>query len=180
MELLSYAATWLRGGGQCNPCNTLPHRLGAVGSGTPAKLCGPPRRGDGQSCPGGGGCLKGGTLAMQCHTASGQRAVQLLQCTATMPGAVGSGNPVRSCHTTQGHWVVELLQCAPAAHLLGGRGVLPRRRSLPKNGTLATHRLTAWGQWAVELPSCTATLLRGSGQCNSCNTQPHCLGGMGS
>ena len=40
--------------------------------------------------------------------------------------------------------------------------------------------LTAWGQWAVELPQYTASLPGGSGQWTFCNTLPHCLGAMGS
>ena len=47
---------------QCNSCSTLPHCLGAVGSGTPA---------------------------MHCLTAWGQWAVDLLQCTASLPGGSG-------------------------------------------------------------------------------------------
>ena len=42
------------------------------------------------------------------------------------------------------------------------------------------HCHTAWGQWAVELMSCTASLPGGSGQCNSCNALPHCPGAVGS
>ena len=60
------------------------------------------------------------------------------------------------------------------------------------------HRLTAWGQWAVqllqctaslpwgqwavELLQCTASLPGGSGQCNSNsgNALPRCLGAVGS
>ena len=42
------------------------------------------------------------------------------------------------------------------------------------------HYLTAWGQWAVELLQCSATLPGGSGQWNSCNKLPHCMGAMGS
>ena len=42
------------------------------------------------------------------------------------------------------------------------------------------HCLTAWGQWAVELLQCTASLLGGSGQWNPCNTLPHCMGAVGS
>ena len=38
----------------------------------------------------------------------------------------------------------------------------------------------AWGQWAVSLLQCTATLIGGSGQCTSCNTVPHCLRAVGS
>ena len=48
------------------------------------------------------------------------------------------------------------------------------------SATPAVHCHTAWGQWAVELLSCTATLPRGSGQCNSCNILPHRLGAVGS
>ena len=42
------------------------------------------------------------------------------------------------------------------------------------------HRHIAWGRWAVELLLCTATLSRVSGQWNSCNALPHCLGAVGS
>ena len=37
------------------------------------------------------------------------------------------------------------------------------------SATPAKHCLTAWGQWAVDPPQCTAPLPGGSGQCNSCN-----------
>ena len=94
---------WAVGSGQWNSGNALPHYLETVGSATPA---------------------------MHCVTTCGQRAVELLLCTARLPR--GSGQ-----------WI--FLQCgaipprdggqwnsynAPA-HQLGGRGVLPRRRSLP-------------------------------------------------
>ena len=46
--------------------------------------------------------------------------------------------------------------------------------------TPAMHCLTALGQWAVQLLQCTASLPRGSGQCNSCTTLPHCPGAVGS
>ena len=36
VQLLQYSASLPGGSGQCNSCNTLPHSLGAVGSGTPA------------------------------------------------------------------------------------------------------------------------------------------------
>ena len=42
------------------------------------------------------------------------------------------------------------------------------------------HCLTAWGQWTVQLLQCTSPLPGGSGQCNFCNTLPHCLGAVGS
>ena len=42
------------------------------------------------------------------------------------------------------------------------------------------HCLTAWGQWTVQFLQCTAPLPGGSGQCNSCNALPHCLGAVDS
>ena len=59
VELLQCTAPLPGGSGQCNSCNARPHRLGAVGSATPAT---------------------------HCLTAWGQWAVQLLQCTASLPG----------------------------------------------------------------------------------------------
>ena len=56
------------------------------------------------------------------------------------------------CHTAWGSWDVEILECTA---------------------------LTAWGQWAVELLKCSATVLRGSGQWNSCHAPPHCSGAVG-
>ena len=46
--------------------------------------------------------------------------------------------------------------------------------------TPAMHCRTAWGQWAVQLVQCTASLPWGSGQWNSCNALPHCLGAVDS
>ena len=42
------------------------------------------------------------------------------------------------------------------------------------------HCLTVWGQWAVELLQCAASLPLNSRQCNSCNALPHCLGAVDS
>ena len=90
-----------------------------------------------------------GSVAMHCHTACGQGAVELLQFSASLPvgrgqwkscnappyclEAAGSATAGMHRHTARGQWAVELLQC------------------------------TAWGQWAVELLQCTATLPGGSG-----------------
>ena len=38
---------------------------------------------------------------------------------------------------------------------------------------------TSRGRWAVQLLQCTASLPGGTGQCNSCNALPHCLGALG-
>ena len=98
------------GSGQWSSGHTLPHCLGAVGSGTPAIHC-LQAWGDGESCQGGGRCLR----------------AELLQCTASLPGgigqwsschamphylgAVGSATPAIHCHTAWGQWAVEILPC---------------------------------------------------------------------
>ena len=41
------------------------------------------------------------------------------------------------------------------------------------------HRLTTWGQWAVQLLQCTASLPGGSGPCSCCYALPNCLGAVG-
>ena len=114
---------------------------------------GPTSWGDGESCPRGGCCLKSASLATRCLTARKQWAVQLLQCTASLPGSSGQCN-----------------SCDSVPHCLGAVG----------SATPATHSLTAWAQWAVQLLQRTASLPGGSGQWNSCNARPHCLGAVGS
>ena len=115
------------------------------------------------------GAVGSATPAMHCLTAWGQRAVQLLQYTAALPG---------------GRWAVQLLQCT--ASLPGGSGkcnfcnALPHCLGAVGSGTPAMHCLTAWGQWALELLQCTASLPGGSGHWNSCNAPPHCLRAVGS
>ena len=108
------------------------------------------------------GALGSATPTIHCLTTGGQWAVQL-QCTASLPrgrgqwdsyktlphclGAVGSETPAIHCFTTRG------VGCAPPT----------------------MHCRTTWGQWAVQLLQYTASLPRGSGQCNSCNTLPYFL-----
>ena len=92
-----------------------------------------------------------------------------MQCTAPLPGGSGQCN-----------------SCNAVPHSLGAVG----------SATPATHCLTAWGQWAVDPPQCTAplpwgqwaadplqytaALPGGSGQCNSCNALTASLpGGSG-
>ena len=48
------------------------------------------------------------------------------------------------------------------------------------SGTSAMHCHTAWGQWAVQLLLCTASLPVGSGQWSSCYAPADCLGAVGS
>ena len=204
MELLQYTASLPGGSGQWISYNTLPHRLGAVGSGTLA-MRGPPSWGDKESCPGGGRCLKSGTPAMHCHcqksrppamhchTAWGSGQRNACHALPRCLGAVGSATPAIHCLAAWGQWAVQLLQCTATppggdvqwnlcnarAHQLGGRGVPPRERSLPKertsfnalphcvgavgSGTHVMHYLAAWAQWAVQLLQYTALLPGGSG-----------------
>ena len=127
MQLLQRTASLPAGSGQCNSCNTLPHGLGAVGSGTPSIA----------SLRSGGG---------QCSTCNA-----LPHCL----GAVANGTPAIHCPADRRHWAMHPLHC-PATppwgcgywnlcnaplHCLGAVG----------GATPAIHFLTASGQWAVEL-----------------------------
>ena len=147
-------------------CNTLPHCLGAVGSGTPA---------------------------IHCRTAWGQWAGKFLHCTAAPPGgsgrcnscnalphclgAVGSGTPAIHRLTARGQWAVELLQYT--ASLPGGSGQCNSCNTLPQclgavgSETPATHCLTAWGQWAVGLLQCTSPHLTSPHLTSPHLTSPH-------
>ena len=73
---------------------------------------------------------------MHCDTNWGYWAVDLLQCTTTLPRESGLWNG-----------------CNALPHYLGSVG----------SGTTAKQRHTAWGLWAVEVLQCTATLHRGGG-----------------
>ena len=174
------------GSGHCNSRNALPHCLGAVGSETPAIHCFT-TRGVGSA-----------TLAMHCLTTGGQCAVQLLQRTPSLPGAVGSASAAIHCLAAWGQWVVQLLQhtaslpwgsgpcnsCNTLPHCLGAVGTeTPAIHCFTTRGvgsaTPEMHCETAWGQWAVQLLQFTASLPEGTGQCNSCNAPPHCLWAVG-
>ena len=122
---------------------------------------------------------------MHCLTAWGQWAVEPLQCTAALsggggqcnfcnalphcPGAVGSGTPAM-------HGLTALRAVGSATHC----NALPHCLGAVGSATPAMHYPTAWGQWAVQILQCTASLPGGSGQCNSCNALPHCLGAVDS
>ena len=99
----------------------------------------------------------------------GQWAAELLLYTASLPGGSGQWN---SCNVLP-HCPRAVGSGTPAIHCRTALGAVG-------SGTPAMHCLTAWGQRAVELLQCTAPLPGGSGQCNSCNTVPHCLGAVGS
>ena len=67
----------------------------------------------------------------------------------------------------------------------GGCGRQPSmRRSLGFAGRTRDRKAVGpnptWGKWAVQLLQCTASVLVGSGQRNSYNALPLCLGAMGS
>ena len=62
----------------------------------------------------------------------------------------------------------------------GAVGSVTHRLGAVGNGNSASHCLTAWGRWAVQLLQSAASLPGGSGQCNSCNALPQCPGAVGS
>ena len=86
---------------------------------------------------------------MQCLTAQGRWAPELVQCSASLPRGSGKWN-----------------FCNALPYYLGAGG----------SATHAMRCLTAWGHGVVELLGCLATLSGGSGECNSCIALPHCPG----
>ena len=201
-------ATLPGGSGQWNSCNTPSHCLGAVGSATPAMHCHTAwgqwavQLLQCTATPPGGG-WQWNSCHARAHQLGGRGVLprrrslpkERYSCNALLHclGAVGSATPAMHCHTAWGQWAVQLLQCTATtprgswqwnscnarAHQLGGRGVLPRRQSLPKeryscnalphclgavgNGTPAMHRLTTSGQWAMELLQCAGPPAGGTG-----------------
>ena len=164
-ELLQCTATLPGGSGRWKTCNAPPHRLGAEGSRTPT-MHRYTR------------AVSSETRAMHRHTASGQWAVDLLQCTAPLHAGSGEcnscnavphclvaagGSPAMHRPTTYGQWPWN--SCNAPPHCLRAVGC----------GNPEMHCHTASGQGAVELPQCTAILPTGNGQWNSCNAPVHCL-----
>ena len=79
--------------------------------------------------------------------------------------------------------LAEVKRRTPLAGLRGSpQGTTPRpivrgtAAGAPPPPPPGIHCLTAWGQWAVHLLQHSALVAGGSGQCNSCNAMPHCLG----
>ena len=110
---------------------------------------------------------------MHCLTAWGQWTVQLLQCTAALPGGSGQCN---SCNALPQH-----------RGAAGNQGLVQCAASVPWGQWAAqisaTHRLTTWGAVGSatrKYLQYTAALSEGSGQRISCNALPHCLGAVGS
>ena len=115
-------------------------------------------------------------------------------------GAVGSATPALHCLTAWGQWAAQLIgplhrACRAAPSLLSVWCCTAWCCALhctvcallhcscgqraAGSGTPATHCHTAWRLWAVELLLHTAALPGGSGQWNSCDTLPLCLGAAG-
>ena len=72
MQLLQCADTLPGGSGQWNSCTALPQHLGKMGTATPAM-----------------GAVGSASGAVHCLTIRGHWAVELVQCTATLPRANG-------------------------------------------------------------------------------------------
>ena len=107
VELLQCTASLPLNSRQCNSCNALPHCLGAVDSATPAMYCLTAL-----------GAVGSATPAMHCLTALGQWAVELLQCTASLPGGSGQCN---SCNALP-HCLGAVGSATPAMHCLTALG----------------------------------------------------------
>ena len=151
VELPQRTASLLGGSGQCNSCHALPQCVGAVG----VQLC--------NALPYRLGVVGSGTRAVHRQTAWGQWAVQLLQSTAPLPGGSGrwnSGNTVPQCRGAVRLGTPAMRESTS----WGDWESYPGCRHYIKSGTTAMHCHIALGQWRVELLSCTATVLRGSGQ----------------
>ena len=164
MELLQCTASRPGGSGQQNSCDALPHHLGAVGRATAAKSY--------------SNAAGSATPPINCLTAYGQWAVEHLQCTVTL---LGRGSQWNSC--------TALPRCVGAVgtgmHCLGGTGRCTSFNALPHclgavdSATPSMQCHTPWGQCAVELLLCTATLLGGNGPWNASNVVPLCLMAVG-
>ena len=132
-ELLQCTAAMLRGSGQRNSCNALPHYLGLWA--VELLLCT-------ATLSGGSGLWNSCNALPHCLGAVGM-------------GAVGSGTPVMHCHTAWGQWAAQLLQCT--ASLLVGSGhwsscfAPPHFLEAVGRGTPAMHCRNAQGQWAAQL-----------------------------
>ena len=81
------------------------------------------------------GAVGSATPAINCHTACGEWAVQLMQCTATPPGGRGQWNSYSG-----------LPHCLGAVGIASSCNRLPHCLGAAGNRTPATHYLTAWGQ----------------------------------
>ena len=105
---------------------------------------------------------------MHCHTAWGQWAAQLLQCTASLLRDSGQWNSYNALHSLprgSGQW-----NSYNALHSLpGGSGqwnpcnALPHCPGAEGSGTPAMHCHTARGQRAAELVQCAGPLAGGTG-----------------
>ena len=95
--------------------------------------------------------------------------MELVQCTASLPGAVGSAIRAMHCLTARGQWTLELLSCTASLPLGIGQynccNTLALCLGAVGSGMSAIHCHTAWGWWAVELLQCVGSTQRGGGAC---------------
>ena len=90
-----------------------------------------------------------------------------------------------ACGQSVPRLILEVFILVPGHQLCGGSGHCNSCNTLPHclgalgSGTPAMHRFTAWGQLAVQLVQCTASLPGGSGQWYSRTKVPRCMGAAG-
>ena len=121
---------------------------------------------------GGTGSPAQGVVGVSCKASGGPSSSENR---AHRPGGDGESCPGGVRSLLPGQWGA-IFFIEPGAPARGRRGVLPRGCSESLARPVGGHLL----QWAVELLQCTASLLGGSGQCNSCNALPHCPRAVGS
>ena len=121
---------------------------------------------------GGTGSPAQGVFGVSCKASGGPSSSENR---AHRPGGDGESCPGGVRSLLPGQWGAIFFR-EPGAPTRGGRGVLPRGCSESPARPVGGHL----GQWAVELLQCTAPLLGGNGQCNSCNALPHCPRAVGS
>ena len=121
---------------------------------------------------GGTGSPAQGVFRVSCKASGGP---SFSENRAHRPGGDGESCPGGVRSLLPGQWGAIFFR-EPGAPARGGRGVLPNGCSESPARPAGGHLL----QWAVELLQCTAPLLGGSGQCNSCNALPHCPRAVGS
>ena len=151
LQLLQYTASLPLDSGHCNFCSALPHRLGAVGSGTPA---------------------------IQCPTTWGLWAVQLLQYAATLQGHIGHCNScIRTATLLRGGAQWNSCNALPECSEAVGRSTgLMHRLTTCGQWAVELHFCTATMSWGSRLWNSCNALPHCLGAMGNGTRVMHCLG----
>ena len=120
---------------------------------------------------------------LQCHIACGQWVMEILRCTAALPGSIGQR---KSCNAlpqglgAMGKKPLEGTYTMPALSMQRPScNALPHCLGVVGSGNPILQRHTACGKWVVDIVRCTATLLGSIDRRKCCNAQAQCLAAMG-